>query len=103
MPKRGKLILIGGAEDREGECRVLRRFVEIVGKKSPTIAVVTVATEKTEEVGNLYTKAFKRLGVSHVELVGATCREDAQSERVLKPLRQADAVFFTGGDQFKIT
>src|SRR3954469_24003260 len=103
MPKRGKLILIGGAEDREGECRVLRRFVELSGKKSPHIAVMTVATEHPEEMGQTYAKVFRRLGVAHVDLVGATCREDAQSQRVLRPLQRADAIFFTGGDQFKIT
>jgi cyanophycinase len=103
MSKRGKLMLIGGAEDREGECRVLRRFVELIRKKNPHVAVMTVATGNPAEVGQVYQKAFRRIGVSHVELVGATCREDAQSQRVLRPLQKADAVFFTGGDQFKIT
>lgn len=101
--KPGKLMLIGGSEDREGDCGVLRRFVELVGGKSPTLAVVTVATEHPEEVGAMYEKAFRRLGAGKVTLVGATCREDAQSKKVLKPIEEADAVFFTGGDQFKIT
>lgn len=96
-------MLIGGAEDREGECAILRRFVELAGKKSPHLAVVTVATEMPDEIGAIYAKAFKRVGAARVDLVGATCREDAQQKRVLAPLQQADAVFFTGGDQFKIT
>lgn len=103
MSKRGKLMLIGGGEDREGDCRVLQRFVELTGKKRPRIAVMTLATEAPEEVGALYEKAFDRLGVAGVDLVGVTCREDAQCQRVLRPLKAADAVFFTGGDQFKIT
>lgn len=96
-------MLIGGAEDREGDCLVLRRFVELIGKKSPHIAVVTVATGHPDELGGIYEKVFRRLGAGRVDLVGATCREDAQQKRVLAPLQHADAVFFTGGDQFKIT
>src|SRR3954462_7833919 len=103
MSKRGKLMLIGGAEDREGECRVLRRFVELTGKKSPHLVVMTVATDHPEAIGAIYEKAFRRLGAKRVDLVGATCRENAQSPRLLRPLQGADAIFFTGGDQFKIT
>ena len=103
MPKTRKLMLIGGAEDREGDCRVLRRYVELIGKKHPQIAVMTMATEAPEELGAIYNTVFRRLGAGKVEVVGATCREDAQSKKVMRPLQDADAVFFTGGDQFKIT
>src|SRR3954464_3880400 len=103
MRKNGKLMLIGGAEDREGDCRVLQRFIELTGKKAPHVIVMTVATEHPEEMGAIYEKVFRRFGAKQVEVLGATCREDAQSQRMLRPLQKADAVFFTGGDQFKIT
>src|SRR3954469_7684003 len=103
MRKKGKLMLIGGAEDREGECRVLQRFIELTGKKAPHVIVMTVATEHPEEMGAIYEKVFRRFGAGQVDVVGATCREDAQSQRMLRPLQKSDAIFFTGGDQFKIT
>jgi cyanophycinase len=103
MPKQKKLMLVGGAEDREGDCRVLGRFLELVGKKQPRVAVMTVATEHPDEMGGIYEKVFRKLGAARVDVLGATCRQDAQQKRMLRPLQEADAVFFTGGDQFKIT
>lgn len=101
--RRGKLMLIGGGEDRAGECRVLQRFVSLAGQAAPHIAVFTVATGFPQEVGQAYRRAFRRLGAARVTLVHPETREEAQSSRVMRRIEEADAVFFSGGDQFKIT
>lgn len=99
----GQLVIIGGAEDREGECRILREFVRRAGGLQAHVVVMTVATGLPGEVGQEYTNVFNRLGVEHVQVVDTARREDASNPRALEAIEQATGVFFTGGNQARIT
>lgn len=99
---RGALVIIGGAEDRQGDCVVLREFVRLAGGMKAHIAVMTAATGMPKEVGNDYIKIFKRLGAEVVEVVSTERREDSKREDSLRIIEQATGVFFTGGDQSRI-
>ncbi|HEY9763802.1 MAG TPA: cyanophycinase [Trichocoleus sp.] len=99
----GQLVIIGGAEDREGECRILREFVRRAGGVQARIVVMTVATGLPGEVGEQYIGIFERLGVESVQAVDTADREDASNPTALESIRQATGVFFTGGNQARIT
>ncbi len=99
----GQLVIIGGAEDREGDCTILREFVRRAGGTQARIAVMTVATGLPEEVGRTYTQVFERLGVEDVRIVDTAHPEDASDPRALEAIEKATGVFFTGGDQARIT
>lgn len=99
----GLLVAIGGAEDREGDARILRKFVELSGDKKAKIVVMTVATEKPGEAGKELIRVFKRLGVKDVKTVDISARADADKKRSLKLVKEATGLFFTGGDQIHIT
>jgi cyanophycinase len=99
---RGPLVIIGGAEDREGECIVLREFVRLAGGMQAHIAVMTAATSLPKEVGEDYIHIFKRLGAELVEVVHTERREDSSREDSLRVIGQATGIFFTGGDQSRI-
>lgn len=99
----GQLVIIGGAEDREGECRILREFVRRAGGVQARIVVMTVATGLPGEVGEQYIGIFERLGVESVQAVDTADREDASNPAALESIRQATGVFFTGGNQARIT
>jgi cyanophycinase len=101
--KKGQLIIIGGAEEREGECKILREFVRRSGGLEAQIVVMTVATELPREVGDDYIRAFERLGVKNVRIVDTVTREDTSSSSSLEAIEKATGVFFTGGDQARIT
>lgn len=101
--KKGQLIIIGGAEEREGECKILREFVRRSGGLEAQIVVMTVATELPREVGDDYIRAFERLGVKHVRIVDTVTREDTESSSALEAIEKATGIFFTGGDQARIT
>ena len=104
MAKRhGPLIAIGGGEDKEGDCKILREFVRLAGGSKARIIVMTVATDKVEEIGKEYLKVFKRLGAGEVQVVNVSTREDAYNQESLKKIEKATAVFFTGGDQLHVT
>jgi len=100
---RGQLVIIGGAEDKEGDCKILREFVRRAGGTKARIVVMTVATELPREVGENYIKVFERLGVEDVRIVDTVTREDASSSTYLEAINKATGVFFTGGDQARIT
>jgi cyanophycinase len=64
---------------------------------------MTVATELPREVGDNYTRVFERLGVENVRIVDTVYREDATDASALEAIEKATGVFFTGGDQARIT
>lgn len=99
----GDLVIIGGAEDKNGDCIILREFVRRAGGIKARIVVMTVATELPREVGDDYLRVFERLGVEDVRIVDTVTRDDASSSTHLEAIEKATGVFFTGGDQARIT
>lgn len=99
----GQLVIIGGAEDKEGDCTILREFVRRSGGLQARIVVMTVATGLPGEVGETYLNVFERLGVESVQVVDTARRENADDPKGLELIQQATGVFFTGGNQARIT
>ena len=99
----GQLVIIGGAEDKEGDCKILREFVRRAGGTKARIVVMTAATELPREVGENYIRVFERLGAEDVRIVDTVTREDASSSTGLEAIQKSTGVFFTGGDQARIT
>ncbi len=99
----GQLIIIGGAEDKEGECKILREFIRRSGGREARIVVMTVATSSPGELGSDYRYLFEKLGAAVVDIVDTERREDASSSENLEVIANATGVFFTGGDQARIT
>lgn len=99
---RGPLVIIGGAEDRDGDCVVLREFVRRAGGVHAHIAVLTAATSMPREVGDDYIRAFERIGAEDVKIVDTDHREDADRQEAVEKIEQATGIFFTGGDQARI-
>jgi Cyanophycinase and related exopeptidases len=80
---RGQLVIIGGAEDRTGECTILREFVRRAGGNQARIVIMTVATSLPKEVGDDYINAFERFGVENVRVVDTEDREAASDRECL--------------------
>lgn len=99
----GQLIIIGGSEDKEGDCTILREFVRRAGGRDGKIVIMTVATGLPGELGSEYRRVFERMGADLVDIVDTTRREDASDSRNLEIIADATGVFFTGGDQSRIT
>jgi cyanophycinase len=101
-PGFGSLLIIGGHEDKEGDKTILRMLAKKVGKAGK-IVVATVASGQPQGSFNDYERVFRGLGVRHVHHLNIESREEAMLETRRNILNDADAVFFTGGDQLKIT
>jgi cyanophycinase len=115
---KGKLIAIGGAEDKgtdleTGEIQrsnlnffelgILRRVVEEAGGPSVRIEVITTASMIHNEVGNNYLNAFGRIGCTNVDVVHIRNRQDAINPEYLERISQCDAVMFSGGNQLRLS
>jgi len=99
--KIGTLILIGGSEDRLGPATILMEIARRVGEG--VLVIATVASSRGDESWKEYRKTFKRLGVKHIRHLDVVNRTESIDYKALAILEEADAVFFTGGDQLKIT
>lgn len=99
----GNLIIIGGAEDKEGKKKVLERVCNFINKQEDILLVVTVATEYPKEAANKYKNAFGDLGVKNIGILDIEKREDAFDNENLILLKKSSLIFFTGGDQLRIT
>lgn len=98
----GKLLIIGGAEDKEGECKILREFLRCAGGTKAHIVIMTAATSLPGEVGDNYIRVFERLGAEDVRVVDTQTPDDANNPEYLEAIEQATGIFFTGGDQARI-
>jgi cyanophycinase len=97
----GTLIVIGGAEDKEQNPDILRYIADRVD--GGTLVIMTCATEEPQEAWERYRKVFTKLGVTHLEHVDVRDRELALDPKLSEPIARARGVFFTGGDQLRIT
>lgn len=95
--------MIGGGE-RTGEgAAILRRVVERSGGADAVVCICTVASEIPRRVAAPYERAFLRLGAREAVALHMANRADASRRASLYTLARASGVFFTGGDQLRLT
>jgi len=100
---KGRLIAIGGNEDRVDEQIVLKRVVSEIGKKDFSVAVITTASEEPIQRGKEYHKVFKSLGAQSVEILSMQKRKEANDATIAHLLDKVDLTFISGGDQLRLT
>jgi cyanophycinase len=101
MPE-GSVIIIGGAEDKVRDRVILNRFVSLAGGADATIAVVSTASSLGAEAGERYRQVFGDLGVTRVRPLHAITRRQANDDSSALALRDATAIFLTGGNQLRL-
>jgi cyanophycinase len=99
---RGWIVPIGGAENKENDRRILRRFVEVSGGEDADIVVIPTAS-KMHETGPRYEALFRDLGAAHVTVMDFDTRRDCQEPNRLQRIEEATGIFFTGGNQLRLT
>jgi cyanophycinase len=99
----GLLVAIGGNEDKEQDLYVLRRVVELCKKSPAIIEIITTASEIPEQMEKMYSKAFLKIGNTKFQFIHIRNRKQAEEKEYLKRIQEADIIFFTGGDQLRIT
>jgi len=102
--KIGRLLVIGGNEDKnEDSMVILPRFAEMCGGKDARIIVCGTPSQEVEEKESTYRKLFEKIGVAEVMEPEITRRPDGDDNELIDMVRRATGVFFTGGDQLRLT
>src|SRR5688500_13636992 len=98
----GHLLVIGGAEDKYNERRILKKFLELAGGDKAEVLIVPVASDYPEFAADVYTQAFRNLGVANPRVLRATSRQDVFGADPDELLDGVTGVFMTGGDQMRL-
>ena len=100
---KGCLIIIGGHEDRDpaGERAILREVARHV--RGGKLVLATVASHQPEGYFDEYQKAFADLDIGELVELYVEERSEAHDREKLSVLDDAAGVFFSGGDQLRIT
>lgn len=99
---RGWIIPIGGAENKENDRRILERFVRASGGEQADIVVIPTAS-RMHETGPRYEQIFRDIGAPRVTVMDFDTRRDCQEAGRLKRIEAATGIFFTGGNQLRLT
>jgi cyanophycinase len=93
--KGGYLVIVGGGDRPKS---VTDRFIKLAGgPESAHLVVIPLASEDAAGTGQHSMEQFKAAGVQHVEVLPTA------GEAAVVLLRQATAIWFSGGDQVKLT
>jgi cyanophycinase len=99
--QKGRLVLIGGAEDRNNEKTVLQSLIKLNNARK--VVIIPTATLYPRECGEDYLYAFRKLGANTVEIFDIRDTREAEENEYIRKMEDADLVFFTGGDQVRLT
>ena len=115
MIPKGTVLIIGGAEDKGDEkdekkrkvnqkyekLEILKELLPKNGKKG-RIEIITTASSIPGEMKKMYLSAFSTLGYVDIGFIDIKDKIEARDPKFCKQVEKAHAVFFSGGDQFKL-
>jgi cyanophycinase len=100
--QRGWIVPIGGAENKDENPRILKRFLAVAGGSTAEIVVIPTASQ-LRDTGPRYQRLFGELGARKVEVVDFDSRGDCTDSGRLDRIERASAIFFTGGNQLRLS
>ncbi len=98
-PHSGSLVIDGGGQDPA----TIAAFVALAGGPDSEFVLIPTANEvRAENLGRVKDRFAKSFGVSHVTVLHARDRAEADTEAFVAPLKTARAVWFGGGRQWRL-
>ena len=102
-PAKGTLVIVGG-NDKNQVC--FREFVKLSGGKNARIVVVTTASSSSEKYNYLNGPQIRAMreamGLTRLTALHTHDRDVADTEEFIEPIKKADAIWFTGGRQWRL-
>jgi cyanophycinase len=96
----GHLLLLGGGFKPP---EVMKRFVELAGGGDKPVVVFPMASEESRPTGEELKAQLMAAGARDVRVVHLDERRDALKPEVAEVVERAGGVFFSGGDQNRIS
>jgi len=111
MKAKGKLLIIGGAEHKINDDRKPARYFEpfeILKELTPRcknqiIEVITTGSMVPEVMRSLYHEAFVHIGYPDPGFLPIQDKMQARDPEFIERVKAAHVIFFTGGDQFRLS
>lgn len=99
-PGSGSLVLVGGGQIPN---EILDRFIDLAGGPEATIAVVPTAQSQDHfDSDGKALEMFRARGAQDVRLIHTRDPQVANSQDFVARIEEADAVWFTGGRQWRL-
>lgn len=99
----GTLVAVGGSEDKSNDLEVLRSICALPSGGTKIVEVIPTASRIPEEAAGQYIEPFQKIGVETVNIMDITDRAAANDPALVQRIINSDVVYFTGGDQLRIT
>ena len=114
MKPKGKLLIIGGAEDKVGEHPDIKEQIKeytryeilselVPDSKNKKVEMVTTGSEVPDEIKKTYKKVFYEMGYKNIGFIHIKERLETKKKEYLLRAEKAGTLFFTGGDQFRLS
>lgn len=100
--EKGYLIIIGGAEDKQGESVILKQAFQMLSSDD-YLTILTTATQNPEEVGKTYKDVFNKIGIQNIKVLNINTRDEANDMQLCEDIKNSKCIFLTGGDQLRLT
>lgn len=98
-PPLGTLVALGGGDDDA----MLALLCDLLPNPATAVEIVTVASRDDTRSGRAYERALRELGCTGARHLRISEHHLADAPDTLRRLRHAGLVFFSGGDQERIT
>ena len=102
IPTQYPVMVIGGAEDKVGNCSILTNFFKSAGGAEATIGIVPCASQEPSVVGDRYYRIFSQMGAKNVHVLDIRRPHECDEARWLEVLDSCTGVFLSGGDQVRL-
>ncbi len=96
---KGQLVIIGGGSIPE---YITGKFVEAAGGNKSKFVIIPMASAEPLQSANSFAKKLLTAGCSKIEFL-ISSKEEMDADSNFAKLKDATGVFFTGGDQSKLT
>lgn len=99
-PEKGSLVIVGGGRMDKN---VTKKFMELAGNDKANIVIVpTAAGRASYNQDSRIANLFRDMGAAKVTVIHTDDKNVANSDAFTKPLKEATAVWFGGGRQWRL-
>ncbi len=99
-PPQGHLVIVGGAMR---DTNIVRRFLDLAGgPDAPIVLIPTAGGAESYDQDWRGRRQFEALGASNLTVLHTYDRNEANTKGFAQPIRDAEAVWFGGGRQWRL-
>lgn len=99
-PANGTLVIVGGGMKSDS---IINRFIELAGGiDAPIVVIPTAGGRESYNENSGFAGTLRKRGVTNVTVLHTTDKNIANSDSFVKPLINANGVWFGGGRQWRL-